>query len=342
MITQLTQAQLDQIKIYTNKWNDLSTTTTPANRPQAEDAIRLAYKLANCKQPDQIIWFDSPMALCDYRTTLDTLNLRFKLFTMMQSKAKQAIAKLFTVDQYNTIRVPGWSLFQAASDTFQWDVAIAINNKTSHMFSGQMVSPRDDSYSMCQYDYCINMLGLTELSQFVGGLIAVAEHAGWWCPTETVCLVAERPCAVRYDANNAIHSDNSCAIEYPDGWGIYMWRGVAVPEHVILRPHEITPDEIMSEWNAEVARIMLDRYGQDNFIRNGGFTIQQSDDYGDLYRIEFEEHGDEPIVAVHVKDPSTDREYFLYVPPHILTAHEGVAWTFGYDNPSDYNPLKET
>ena len=108
-----------------------------------------------------------------------------------------------------------------------------------------------------------------------------------------------------------------------------------------MRSHEITPDKVMSERNAEVARVMLERYGQDNFIRDGGFSIVQSDDYGDLYRVEFE-NGDEPIVAVRVKDASSDREYFLYVPPHIQTAHEGVAWTFGYDNVTDYDPDRET
>lgn len=108
-----------------------------------------------------------------------------------------------------------------------------------------------------------------------------------------------------------------------------------------MRPHDITPDKIMNEENAEVSRVMIERYGQDNFIRNGGFTKMQSDDYGDLYRVEFD-NGDEPIVAVHVQDASTDRDYFLYMPPHIQTAHEGVAWTFGYDNIDDYNPLIET
>ena len=98
---------------------------------------------------------------------------------------------------------------------------------------------------------------------------------------------------------------------------------------------------ILSEANAEIARVMLDRYGQDNFIRDGGFSQVQSDAYGDLYRVEFE-NGDEPIVAVHVKDASTDRDYFLYVPPHIRSAHEGVAWSFGYDDAADYNPDHET
>jgi len=156
-----------------------------------------------------------------------------------------------------------------------------------------------------------------------------------------VCLISERPNAIHFDERNRLHSDSGSAISYPDGFRIYVWHGVQVPEYVATNPQEISPLNIINEKNAEVSRIMLERYGQDNFIRDGSFTIQQSDDYGDLYRVEFD-NGDEPIVAVKVKDASSDREYFLYVPPHIRTAHEGVAWTFGYDNPSDYNPLKET
>ena len=36
------------------------------------------------------------------------------------------------------------------------------------------------------------------------------------------------------------------------------------------------------------------------------------------------------------------RRYFLRVPPHMRTAHQGVAWTFGFDNPNHYTVATET
>ena len=46
--------------------------------------------------------------------------------------------------------------------------------------------------------------------------------------------------------------------------------------------------------------------------------------HGELYRLE----STDPVVAVHVKCPSTNREYWLRVPPTITTAHEARAWGF--------------
>ena len=191
------------------------------------------------------------------------------------------------------------------------------------------------------YDYFAIELGLTKQTFQLSGLWKVAKNAGWWLPCEDVCFVSERHNAVNLDGQNRLHCEDGLAVSYPDGWGVYAWHGVRVPEFVIMRPQEITPDKILSEDNAEISRVMIERYGQDNFILNGGFKAQQRDQYGELYRVEFD-NGDEPIIAVHVKDPSTDREYFLYVPPHVQTAHEAVSWTFGYDNVADYTPLLET
>jgi len=191
------------------------------------------------------------------------------------------------------------------------------------------------------YDFANYILKWNKQVTKLEGVINIAHHASWWRPYQYICLITEKHSKLSFDDDMRPHCKDGLAIGYPDGWGVYAWHGVRVPEWVIMRPDTITPDNILTQENTEVARVMLDRYGQDNFIRDGGFNRVQSDDYGDLYRIEFE-NGDEPIVAVKVTDASSDREYFLYVPPHIRSAHEGVAWTFGYDNVSDYNPDIET
>jgi len=80
--------------------------------------------------------------------------------------------------------------------------------------------------------------------------------------------------------------------------------------------------------------------GTENFmskLENPG--IVHMDVGGILYRIDLP--GDEPLVMVYVKDPSTDRYYFIRVPPDMRTVKEAVAWTFGMDE-LDYQPKKET
>jgi hypothetical protein len=125
---------------------------------------------------------------------------------------------------------------------------------------------------------------------------------------------------------------------------LYFWNGVLVPEHVVMRPQEITVSEIESEENAEVRRVMIERYGQDHYLMDSKAQEIHRDDFGVLYRKEIP--GDEPLVMVKVANstPEPDgsfKDYFLRVPPNIERARQAVAWTFGKEE-NEYAPCVET
>lgn len=52
--------------------------------------------------------------------------------------------------------------------------------------------------------------------------------------------------------------------------------------------------------------------------------------------------GDEDLLVVSVRCPSTGRQCLLRVPPTISTCHAAVAWTAGFDDPKRYVPAVET
>jgi hypothetical protein len=108
---------------------------------------------------------------------------------------------------------------------------------------------------------------------------------------------------------------------------------------VVERPREITVDKIDGEINAEVRRLMIDRYrdgeeinGAAAFMRDaGGVQVDHDEKFGTLWRREIAD--DEPIVLLEVINatPEPDgrfRHYWLRVPPTMTTAHEAAAWTF--------------
>src|SRR5262249_49394182 len=76
-----------------------------------------------------------------------------------------------------------------------------------------------------------------------------------------------------------LHCEDAPAIQYEDGSGLYFWRGVEVPERMILYPGEMRVEEIIHERNAEVRRAMIERYGQERFILDAG--AQQIDKWKD-------------------------------------------------------------
>jgi hypothetical protein len=133
-------------------------------------------------------------------------------------------------------------------------------------------------------------------------------------------------------------------VRYPDGFSVFAVHGVRVPENIILQPESITVQQIETERNAEMRRVMIERYGQARYLLDSGAVEIHSDDFGTLYRKEMP--NDEALVMVKVVNstPEPDgsfKDYFLRVPPTMTRAHEAVAWTFGKDE-ATYQPALQT
>ncbi|MBI1807932.1 MAG: hypothetical protein HYR76_12880, partial [Ignavibacteria bacterium] len=102
--------------------------------------------------------------------------------------------------------------------------------------------------------------------------------------------------------------------------------------------------QILSEVNAEVRRVMIERFGVQQFIVASGAKVIHQDECGVLYKKEL--MMDEPLVMVKVinstpEPDGTYKSYFLRVPPTITTAREAVAWTFDM-KPEEYSPKRQT
>jgi Mg/Co/Ni transporter MgtE len=105
------------------------------------------------------------------------------------------------------------------------------------------------------------------------------EHVHFIIPFDGVCFVSEKAKNIHWDDRDRLHSDNSKAVEYPDGWGLYSINGVKVPEKVVLAPETITIEEIQSETNLETRRVMIERYGPPRYLEALDCTVLDADIY---------------------------------------------------------------
>jgi hypothetical protein len=118
-------------------------------------------------------------------------------------------------------------------------------------------------------------------------------------------------------------------------------HGVRVPEKLVLHPEHFTKKDWLGERNLEVRRAMQERLGNDRFVELvGGICIDQGT-RGELIAVDLGNDPEEVAHYIHVKDASTQRQYYLRVPPSIRRVDEAVAWTFGLDE-QDYQPAQET
>ena len=184
------------------------------------------------------------------------------------------------------------------------------------------------------------------LNRFLS-LVQIREQISVFFPFADVVMCCENPVVLKRDERNRLHSAEGPAIAYGDGWKLWAWHGVRVPQEAIERPQTLTIEQVDMQRNAEVRRVMIERMGWDRFIREANLQPIHSDDWGTLYRKDL--LGDpEPLMLVKVTNstPEPDGSYKDYVlrvhhelrplleanmlgDPQKLTALNAIASTFG-------------
>jgi hypothetical protein len=195
-------------------------------------------------------------------------------------------------------------------------------------------------------------------------LMDLAEWCGWWWPFRMAVILTEKPIRLARDARGRLHCEDKAAIEYGDGWGVHAWHGVRVPADVITAPEGITPKRIDEEKNAEIRRVMLERYGVSRYVLESKAEVlhEDVDLIGQPRRLLRRRFPDgRAVVLVHVKNSTlepdgTRKDYFLRVHPELrplpkaggtlgepqkMTARNAVASTYGRRG-EDYGPAMET
>lgn len=101
----------------------------------------------------------------------------------------------------------------------------------------------------------------------------------------------------------------------------------------------LTGEDWLNEEDLEIRRVIQER--MPNFVEQVGATCIDTGARGSLYAVDLGDDPEEIAHYVYVRDSSTDRAYYLRVPPTITRADQAVAWTFGLDE-EEYHPVQET
>jgi hypothetical protein len=150
-----------------------------------------------------------------------------------------------------------------------------------------------------------------------------------------------RPQVANNGRGGAVHCTDGPAIVWPHPQAVqeYYLQGIRVPPEAITRPEKLA-DLAIDHPNAEVRRVLVAHYGHERLMRERGKIVHR-DETGKLWMLL---NRSVAMVEVQNSTPEPDgsrRTYMLRVPPIILTAREGVAWTFGMQA-KDYSPKVET
>ena len=103
-----------------------------------------------------------------------------------------------------------------------------------------------------------------------------AIEGGFRIVHEEFCIISDRPEILTVDDQSRPHNATGPSHRWRDGWSLYHWHGVQISEskkHIIEAPEQITVSEIETETNAELRRVMIDRYGPARYVVDSGAIV---------------------------------------------------------------------
>lgn len=135
-----------------------------------------------------------------------------------------------------------------------------------------------DTYSWCQHD--INWIGYYKYFEKYGLLpydknfeifdiwYDLACSCGWCYTFENIVFVCEKPSKIYLNRNGQLHKDLDMALEYSDGYGLWMLNGIRVTKEIVMTPAEkLDPLLALKETNADVQREIIRKIGAERMLK---------------------------------------------------------------------------
>jgi internalin A len=162
------------------------------------------------------------------------------------------------------------------------------------------------------------------------------EDCGWIFTFEKICAVCDRPRHLRFDSQNRLHAEGEPAIEFADGWKIYFYHGVRLPEkYGLLHPNQWQSQWLLTEENAEVRRVLIEGIGYDRLIQE--LQAKQIDSWQEYALLQIDNADVEPICLLKMTCPSTGFIHALRVPPNLASAREAIGWVNWDIDPEEFS-----
>jgi len=200
---------------------------------------------------------------------------------------------------------------------------------------------QQDAAWLALFEFFRDVVGLKERTESAVGLIELAKSAGWWISHAGICWVAERYRVIHAQPDGRGHCTTGPALEFVDGSKIYLQNGIVLPGVVVSHPERITLETIVKETNQEIRTLMMKALSPERLMQVLGSKLVSSDSFGELRESSLAERDQTfRIRFIKVKNGTvepdgTRKDYILTVPLSIETCEQGVAWSYGVDNPKN-------
>lgn len=172
---------------------------------------------------------------------------------------------------------------------------------------------------------------------------SLAKNCCYVFPFNNFITISEKPSKMLFDDNGELHSENSMAIEWKDGFGFYCLHGVRMCGNEWVcetLKEDLDPEKIMSIKNVEQRLMAIKKCGIDKVLNKLDSKIISEgalDKSGLVYKLYSVNIADSYEKLMALPNPSENKTHYEFVPPDCQTIFEADLWRRNYD---DYKTRK--
>ena len=129
-------------------------------------------------------------------------------------------------------------------------------------------------------DFQMNVLKVMDHSKFSYLFCILIQQCGWIFTFKDICVICDRPLKINLDNQYRLHAEGEPAVEYSDGFSIYAYQGVILPEKYSIHPNWWLSEWILEEQNAELRRVLIQGIGYDRIAQElQSYTLNSWKEY---------------------------------------------------------------
>lgn len=250
--------------------------------------------------------------------------MRPELFRQLKNQLQESLQQELETILYRPVRLP---LEQHLEKH-----VYSLLNKSWHpglkTHLDQCIRPEYWASWASLFDYSISVLNCPQTHRRKWAVFQeIVKNCGWIFSYEKVCAVVVRPLQLSFDNTYRLHAEGQPALRYPDGFSVYCYRGVFLPEkYGRLHPHQWQAQWLLTEKNLEVRRALIQGIGYGRISQELESTRLNSWHQYTLLSIN-PPIDVQPVHLLKMTCPSTQLIHVLRVPPNLYSAREAIRWT---------------
>ena len=332
---------------YQKKWRNQSLNCSNIDHLSVELNLKTIYRAIGLSEPE-IEFFDSPRSAAE-RFNLDywgneIVKIDELLERHLREELSQNLWKQLRREIYEPLHDRLWlgigrRIFDCLEDNRStWHDLNSTSGENNEYFNPVMDFMTTEYLTArgCWFDFAYSTLNCQSVPELWQSYRSLITNCGWLLAYKDVCVVCSRPSELRVDEQFRLHGIGTPAILFADGFSVYAYQGVILPErYARIHPSYWKIHWILEEHNAELRRILINGIGYDRICQASFSEELDSWQEYTLLRININDDH-KPAYLLKMTCPSTEKIHALRVPPEMRSARKAIRWINWGIDPSEF------